>query len=204
MPFKNPHPLYSVWQGMRRRCLTPTTSGWKDYGGRGITICPEWDDFHQFVQDVGERPTPAHSLDRIDNDRGYEPSNCRWATKLEQQRNQRTTKRAVIEGKEHLVCELALMFGLKHETIEARAKKGMTFDQVTAKTRYTFTGGVRKAIEVRVRNQREATHCKNGHAWSPENTSISPQGWKRCKACHRAKMLRLNAKKRALMNTTPP
>lgn len=204
MPFKVVPPLYGVWQGMRRRCLTPTFKQWADYGGRGIKICPEWDSFERFVSDMGPRPSDHHSLDRIDNDGDYTPSNCRWATKLEQQRNQRTTRRVQIEGKTYLVCALASLSGLKHETIEGRAKKGMTYDQVMAKTRYTFTGGVRKAIETRVRNQHNATHCRHGHEWTPENTAITPQGWKRCRACHRAKMKRLNDNKRLIAAAQPP
>lgn len=196
MPFKNPHPLYSVWQSMRRRCLSPGFRQWADYGGRGISICPEWDDFHQFVEDMGPRPSSTHSIDRIDNDGPYSPGNCRWATKKEQQRNQRTTRRVTIEGQEYLVAALAELSGLKHETIVQRAESGMAYDLVVAKTRYPFMGGWKLAVAARVRNQREATHCKHGHQWTAENTSITPQGWKRCKACHRAKMQRLNARKR--------
>lgn len=183
MPFKNPHPLYSVWQGMRRRCLTPTYKQWSDYGGRGISICPEWDSFHQFVADMGERPQGT-SIDRIDNDGPYAPWNCRWATRLEQSRNQRTTKRVEIDGKSYLVCELANKYGLKHETIEDRANKGMSFEQTVKKTRYTDTSGLRKATMVRVSRQLSATHCKRGHEWTPENTGIQTGG-RFCKECRR-------------------
>lgn len=83
-------PEHIVWAAMRYRCLNPSSSSWKWYGGRGITICDRWrDDFVAFLEDVGPRPSPEHSLDRIDVDGNYEPGNVRWATPSEQQRNKR-------------------------------------------------------------------------------------------------------------------
>jgi hypothetical protein len=73
---------------MRTRCLNPNASDWPRYGGRGITICAEWDSFEQFLADMGERPE-GMTNDRIDVDGNYEPGNCRWATAKEQRRNQR-------------------------------------------------------------------------------------------------------------------
>lgn len=183
MPFKTQHPLYSVWQGMRGRCRNPRAQHFAAYGGRGITVCPEWDDFARFVADMGPRPD-GYSLDRIDNDKGYSSSNCRWATRQEQQRNQRTTRRVTIEGNTYLVAELVHLSGRKHETIIQRAEKGMTYDEVLKKTRYAFATGFRKAIEVRVANQLAATHCKRGHEWSPDNT-LRQKGGRLCKVCYR-------------------
>lgn len=198
MPFKKPHELYSVWQGMRRRCMNPNFKQWKDYGGRGLTICPEWSNFLQFVEDMGPRPSKTHTLDRKDNDKPYEPSNCRWATKREQMINRRITLRVFIEGNVYLVADLARQYGLKPDTIKDRVNKGMPFDKVVAKTRYTFTGGVRRAIEVRVTNQLAKTHCKHGHEWSPENTGKQKNG-RYCKACNRLKVNRQNERKRSLI-----
>ena len=87
------HYLYNTWLLMRRRCKNPNTKEYKYYGGRGIKICPEWDDFWQFVEDMGDRPE-GHTLDRINNDKGYSKENCRWATLIEQQNNKRLTKDA--------------------------------------------------------------------------------------------------------------
>jgi hypothetical protein len=83
------HPLYVTWKNMKQRCENPRNSHFIHYGGRGIRICERWSDFALFVADVGVRPSSSHSLDRIDNDRGYEPGNVRWATSLEQRANQR-------------------------------------------------------------------------------------------------------------------
>lgn len=83
----------SVWQDMKQRCYNPNCNGYNNYGGRGITVCDEWrNNFMQFMEDMGPRPTDNHELDRIDNNGNYEPSNCGWATKLEQQLNREVSK----------------------------------------------------------------------------------------------------------------
>ena len=81
--------IYRIWSEMIQRCGNPNNQHWGHYGGRGIKVCDEWKDFRSFYRDMGDRPSPKHSIDRVDNDGNYEPSNCRWATKSEQNRNQR-------------------------------------------------------------------------------------------------------------------
>lgn len=82
-------PEYRAWSHMRQRCTSKKDRAYKNYGGRGINICKRWNSFALFLKDMGLRPTPAHSLDRRNNNRGYSPGNCRWATKAEQLANMR-------------------------------------------------------------------------------------------------------------------
>lgn len=85
-------PLYNIWFNIVSRCTNEKDTAYANYGARGITICEDWLDFLNFRRDVGDRPTKEHSLDRIDNDKGYEINNVRWTTRVVQSRNQRLRK----------------------------------------------------------------------------------------------------------------
>ena len=86
-------PEYRIWRAMIDRCHYPSNQAYSRYGGRGILVCEEWrHSFENFIEYMGLRPSDEHSIDRIDNDKGYEPGNCRWATALEQARNKRSEK----------------------------------------------------------------------------------------------------------------
>jgi hypothetical protein len=113
-------PEYTAWREMKRRCYTPGRY-FKDYGGRGIRVCPEWvNDFQAFFEHVGRRPSPEHSLDRKNNEGHYEPGNVRWATKAEQSHNTRRSKVSAVDAqfihhwlsKGHPVKDIASAFGI--------------------------------------------------------------------------------------------
>lgn len=86
------HRIYKIWFNMICRCKYPSTSRYADYGGRGIKVCERWRKFSLFFEDMGMPPSPKHSIDRVNVDGNYEPSNCVWATWTEQMQNQRRTK----------------------------------------------------------------------------------------------------------------
>ena len=87
------HPLYRTWATMIDRCYNKKDSNYHNYGGRGIVICKRWlSSFRNFINDMGEKPSASHSIDRINNDGNYKPSNCKWSTRAEQVRNRRCSK----------------------------------------------------------------------------------------------------------------
>ncbi len=99
MAKKHPIPEYRTWLDLRGRCLQLTHKDYARYGGAGILICQRWlDSFKAFQIDMGPKPSPLHSLDRIDNTQGYYPENCRWATAEEQANNRRSNRRFLFEG----------------------------------------------------------------------------------------------------------
>lgn len=126
-------PEYHAWYGMLRRCTVPTVVGYAEYGGRGIVVCARWQDsFEAFIADLGPRPSARHSLDRKDVNGPYDPDNCRWATRTEQARNNRRSRRLTHEGRTLTVVEWAEVTGLPHWTIRNRLKQGLSMDEILA------------------------------------------------------------------------
>lgn len=116
--------LYRTWAHIRGRCNNPTDAAYPNYGGRGIFVCNRWGDFEAFAQDMGEPPSPDHTIERIDNDGPYSPDNCRWATMGEQTRNTRRT--VVIDGL--CLADYCKARGLSYEAIQARIRRGHPMD----------------------------------------------------------------------------
>lgn len=116
------HPLYQTWVLMHARCSSPSSDNYKNYGGRGITVCERWSDFALFVADMGERPKGT-TLDRERNEEGYCPENCRWATKKTQNRNRRDNIRLTIDGKTQTLVEWAEEKGLSYKMVLGRYRE---------------------------------------------------------------------------------
>ncbi len=112
---------YDIWSAMIQRCHNPNSTGYLRYGGRGIFVCQRWrDSFNDFLADVGPRPGKGYSLDRIDNSKGYEPGNVRWATQKEQGRNTRTNRLLAFRGEVKSAAEWAEITGLTYSAIQRR------------------------------------------------------------------------------------
>mgnify|MGYP001582451830 CR=1 len=117
-------PEYRAWQAMKDRCYNSHNARFSDYGGRGITVCDHWrNSFAHFLADMGPRPSPKHSLERIDNDLGYCPENCEWATPREQANNRRTCRYITHDGRTQCVTAWARELGIRQNTFDARVKK---------------------------------------------------------------------------------
>lgn len=128
-----PH-VYRAWSGMKSRCLNPQGRAWAYYGGRGIAISEAWiNDFEQFYQDMGDPPTPSHSLDRIDVNKGYGPDNCRWATRKDQANNRRNNRRIEWRGEVKSMSQWAESLNIPRERLRYRLDSGLTMEQAMQK-----------------------------------------------------------------------
>jgi hypothetical protein len=116
---------YSIWLGIKDRCLNPDSRNWPRYGGRGIKVCDEWQDsFEAFLRDMGHRPAPGFSVDRKENDGPYAPWNCRWATRREQTENRRNAVMVPYQGKMMWLPDAAEASGLPYGTLRSRLRLG--------------------------------------------------------------------------------
>lgn len=132
--------VHTIWVGMRARCTQESNPNWKNYGGRGIRICNRWlESFEAFLEDMGEPPSPEHSIDRIDNDGNYEPGNCRWATRKEQCNNRRyrtgilTKTAATLNGETRMVREWCDILNLTPTTVRTRLLIGWSPEEAITK-----------------------------------------------------------------------
>lgn len=165
------HPIHGCWSAMRARCLNPSNHAFAYYGGRGITVCERWASFANFVEDMGPKPSSKHSIDRIDNDGNYEPSNCRWATPREQAANRRSSVWITHAGKRMVAAEWARAIGRDRHTIVNAVRRGE--DPASAVARLSAPRAL-------------PSHCGHGHALAGDNLRITSPRTKskwRCRAC---------------------
>lgn len=124
-------PAYASWISMKQRCDLPTHKSFAYYGGRGIAICARWREFENFLSDMGEPPL-GHSLDRIDYNGHYEPSNCRWATQEQQQKNRSSNRNLEAFGKVQCITEWAKQFGISVSAIQKRLARGIPIEKAVS------------------------------------------------------------------------
>lgn len=117
---------YGVWATMKARCQNPNSHKYARYGGRGIRVCTRWQEYENFIADMGRRPSAEHSIDRIDLEGDYEPSNCRWATAKVQQSNTSRSRRISVDGVAATIAEWARGCGVYYSKILVRLNMGWT------------------------------------------------------------------------------
>lgn len=134
-------PEFFVWWEMLRRCYDDSREQYERYGGRGITVCQLWrNSFSAFYSDMGPRPSPQHSIERIDNDRGYSKANCRWATVHEQCRNTRRTRNLTFRGVTMCLTDWAARIGISQPTLTKRLERGWSIERaLTTPTKHITT-----------------------------------------------------------------
>lgn len=130
---KSKHPLYGLQRDILARCYHKEHHAYKNYGGRGILVHDAWHDFWSFArwvkENLGDKPSPDHSFDRIDNDGCYEPGNVRWATAREQRNNQRSSRIITFKGITKPLTEWADELGFSRHTLAGRLKMGWTIEK---------------------------------------------------------------------------
>jgi hypothetical protein len=123
--------IYRAWLLMKNRCFNGKSKDYKYYGGRGIKVCDRWvSSFQNFYEDMGDPPSPQMTLDRINSNGDYSPSNCRWATRLTQSRNRRSTKMISYDGILISLPEFCEKYGLKYDSTKTALNRGKTPEQI--------------------------------------------------------------------------
>lgn len=141
---------YEAWHGIKRRCYGRNTKVFARYGGRGISVCQRWlDSFDAFLADMGPKPSPWHSIDRINNDGNYEPGNCRWATSTEQNRNRSNNLILTNNGESMPLSQWAERIGLPVSALAKRIDSGIPVDVALS----VPSAGIRRLISFRGKTQ---------------------------------------------------
>jgi hypothetical protein len=133
---------YGVWSGIRARCRNKNDLGYKNYGGRGVKVCERWNNFENFLADMGPRPSPKHQIERIDNDGDYEPGNCRWATRIEQANNRRNNHFITMGGRTLSIADWARKIDFPYKELRALVDYG---EKLLAKNERTALTAARRS-----------------------------------------------------------
>ena len=123
-------PEYKVWNGIKRRCFNKAEKCYPRYGGRGITMVDRWLSFENFLSDMGPRPSPNHSIDRIDNEGNYGPDNCKWADAKEQANNRRSSHFITYDGLTLTVTQWENKLGFPNHTVHSRLRLGWPIEKI--------------------------------------------------------------------------
>lgn len=131
-------PEYQIFHKMMDRCNNPNNKkDYKDYGARGIGVCSEWlHNFKAFLNDMGRRPSSKHSIDRIDNNKGYSKNNCKWSTQIEQANNKRNSRILTYNSESFTVSQWARKLGIPRSSIDNRLRKNLSIDNVLTIRKY--------------------------------------------------------------------
>jgi hypothetical protein len=174
---------YTSWALMKGRCLNPNNAKYPRYGGRGITVCRRWvNDFAAFYADMGPKPSPQHTLDRINNNRGYSPANCRWALPTTQSNNRHTTRLFAYKGAQDTLRGFAKRYEISYKLLKNRLELGWTLAKAIAtplgadEKRVTFRGRTQSLSawgrEVGISGGRISERLREG--WSVERALTQP------------------------------
>lgn len=137
---KNRTSEYNIWASLLQRCENKKNHAYDSYGGRGIKVYKAWKQFGNFLKDMGVRPSKKHSIERINNDGNYEPSNCKWATKTEQANNRKSNIFYEYNGEKHSIAEWARIYNINHATLLYRYNKGLRGDDLFYQGLYSTNG----------------------------------------------------------------
>ncbi|GEM_PF-1070197 len=137
-------PEYHIWRSMWARCTNSNVPSYKNYGGRGITVAPRWENFENFLKDMGPRPDDTR-LGRENIDKGYTPQNCRWVSLAESMNNRTDSKFVKHKGKERTLAQWSDVLGIKRSTLWHRLAKGWSVEEAFAPPTRTSTGGQKPA-----------------------------------------------------------
>ncbi len=172
-------PEYNAWMHMLHRCNNPKDKAFKHYGAKGVNVCARWSNsFDDFYADMGPRPSADYSLDRIDSTGDYEPSNCRWANRIEQANNKRHNKRVDFFGEMLTAREIADRTGVAVKTVKSRIYEGMSAEKIASKTTHirknwehgTIYGYIKMKCRCEPCRQAKSVHAKA--CWAKKASQI--------------------------------